>query len=140
MYSLPKYRMVYLSWVLPIFVCAALFWAGALVDMDTMAPDVFGPISTKVDVDGWAGLQMAGSALFGMGVMINGRWRWSPVLRMIASLALAGEFFTFAYSAALAPQGFAVAAYVGCMTGVFLFFSWLSLIDSIGSWRRWQNG
>lgn len=138
MYSLPRYRAVYLSWAMPIFACAVLFWAGAAVDLATMEPNVFGPISTMVDVEAWVGMQMAGSALFAMGVMINGRWRWSPVLRWIAATALAVEFGTFTYSAALAPQGFAVAAYIGCMTLVFLYFSWLALIDSLGAIRRWS--
>jgi hypothetical protein len=56
---------------------------------------------------------MGASALLAYGVHINGRWRWSPAVRVTALMFLLGMFAYLVASAVTAPAGSVVAIFGG---------------------------
>ena len=66
---------------------SVMFWAAAIsLDGPVMEADTYGVWVTSFDAELWAGSIMLASFLFLLGIIINGEWRWSTVLRFIGAL------------------------------------------------------
>lgn len=69
-----------------MFTIAALFHIVATVaDAQSMPTEVYGEWITQYPAEWWAQSIMLASTLYIIGIIVNGNWRWSPVLRLIGA-------------------------------------------------------
>lgn len=90
---------------LSIFVIGVCFMFAAVFAPDVMTPAVYGDWAYDVDAEAWAGAFIASSALVLYGLHINGRWRFSPVIRAAGYLSLTALFFSIGVSSFFAENG-----------------------------------
>lgn len=105
------------------------FFGAAIAGWDAMQPDQFGALAVEGEVEAWAGLQLCASVVLALGLLVNGRWRWSAGLRMVGAGIISALCSVLAYSASTASEG--VAFFIYC-TGFATFGSvvtWWNLVD-----------
>lgn len=117
---------------LAFFVMAALFDVFARAVNDQIMPaEVYGKFATSIPAEYWSGSIMLASVVYLYGIKINGRWRWSPALRLLGAAWHTMTLFAFAASAVTAQYGdfFTLSCVVfGC---VHLWFVWLNTCDLV---------
>jgi hypothetical protein len=96
-----------------IFACGMLFYIAASIWPDAMPVMVYGEMAYQIEAETWALGFMGSSALLAYGVHINGRWRWSPCVRVAALLFMLALFAYLVASAVMAPAGSVVAIFGG---------------------------
>jgi hypothetical protein len=96
-----------------IFACGMLFFIAASIWPEAMPSEVYGEMAYQIEAETWALGFMGASALLAYGVHINGRWRWSPTVRVTALMFLLGMFAYLVASAVTAPAGSVVAIFGG---------------------------
>lgn len=125
-----------------VILAAIGFWfciAAAIKTADVMNPAIYGPIITSVKAGYWAWPIFVTSLIYILGILINGNWRWSPVLRLFGSIfhvITLGAFATFsltAMSASNYTEPFPAAAAVTC--GFNIWFVCLNLGDTLRAIR-----
>lgn len=90
-------------------IVGCLFWGFAKwVDHMVMPEEVYGKIVTGIPAEWWADAIMLSQTVLLLGVVINGAWRWSPVLRCVGTFVSIGIFGSFTYSAATGGEVFFV--------------------------------
>ena len=102
-----------LSFAARIFLCGLLFYIWASMMPGAMAPEVYGQVAFDIEAETWALGYMSASGLIMYGVIINGRWRWSPILRLLGLFALLLMFIILVLSALTATFGSVVAIFGG---------------------------
>jgi len=105
------------------------FFAAAISGWDAMFPSQFGDTAVKAEVEAWAGAQLGASVILAMGLMINGRWRWSPALRLAGATVISALCWGLAVSAFTAPEGWPVAVYCAGFGGLGAIVAWWNLVD-----------
>ena len=90
-----------------------LFYIAASIWPDAMPVMVYGEMAYQIEAETWALGFMGSSALLAYGVHINGRWRWSPCVRVAALLFMLALFAYLVASAVMAPAGSVVAIFGG---------------------------
>lgn len=109
----------------------ALFWGFAKwVDHMVMPAEVYGDIVTGIPAETWAWSIMSAQFLLLLGVIINGAWRWSPILRCLGSFASIGIFGSFTYSAAIGGEVFFVLC-CGVMALTYVTLFMLNFYDLV---------
>ena len=117
-----------LQWA--FLVLAFGFWAAAKAKESPIMPsEVYGAWVVSIDAEIWAGSIMLAASLFLMGIIINGRWRWSPLLRLCGALWHVGTLGIFAISAAGSEYGDFMTLAAGVFCGVHAWFFALNLAD-----------
>jgi hypothetical protein len=96
-----------------MFGCGLLFYIASAVWPEAMPEGVYGTMAYDVDAETWALGFMAASGMVLYGVHINGRWKWSPVLRIFGHFFLLCMFAYLVASALLAPFGSVVVIFGG---------------------------
>ena len=123
------------DWAGLFFFVACLFWISAQTETFKMPVEVYGEAVIAIPAELWAGVLLFANALHLFGLYINGRWRWSPLLRVVALLTHLTFSITFLTSAITAPVGDVVALFsVGFATwnGRYLWINLCDLRHSIG--------
>ena len=90
---------------LRMFICGLAFYAAATMVPTAMTIEQFGKVAYDIDAETWGIGFMSASALSIYGIHINGRWRWSAVLRILGYTALLTMFLVLTFSALTAPFG-----------------------------------
>ena len=123
---------------LQVFASAWLFWGGLLIFPDALGAQVYGGMAQAVQAEAWAAAFMGASLMMVYGVTINGRWRWSPFLRIAGLVLLSVLFAALALSSLSAPAGVVIWAFtIPCFLFPCLRFLRLNLMDAR---TRWRNG
>jgi len=109
---------------------AILFWiAAVLSDGDVMRAETYGAWVVQFPAEYWAGSLVAASTLFLLGVIINGRWRFSPALRLIGAGWHTVTLSAFAIGAFTAANGDFVLISSGVFACVHAWFAALNICD-----------
>jgi hypothetical protein len=90
---------------LSLFLVGFAFMVAANFLPSAMSPNVYGYIVYDTPAEIWASGFMAASGLVLYGLHINGRWYWSPVIRVAGYALLAFLFGIIAVSAVYSPDG-----------------------------------
>lgn len=91
--------------------CVSWFFIGLfflLIDTfatQAMVPQVYGQRAYQVDASIWAMLFMSSNAVTLRGLQINGRWKYSPLLRIVGYTSLSLLFVVLIVSSLTAPYG-----------------------------------
>jgi hypothetical protein len=124
-----------ISWWL--LLMASLFWAMArLTDRPIMEPDDYGHWVTQFPAEYWAWSLMVASTVFLLGVIINGNWRWSPLLRLIGAGWHLITLVTFSAGAWWETGGNFITIAAGSLAAVHLVFVWWNTCDLAAGVRR----
>lgn len=105
------------------------FFGAAIAGWNAMIPDQFGELAVSGEVEAWAGLQLCSAMLLALGLLINGRWRWSPLLRMIGAGFITLICGLLAYSASTASEGVAFFVYCSGFCAHGALVTWWNLVD-----------
>jgi len=105
------------------------FFAFAIAGFQAMASDTYGDAAVAGEVEAWAGLQLSGAMMLTIGLLINGRWRWSAVLRFAGAGTVAALCVVLALSAISAPAGWPIALYCAGFGGYGALVAWWGLVD-----------
>ena len=116
---------------------AILFWVAAtLNDSGVMRAETYGEWVVQFPAEYWAGSLVAASTLYLLGVIINGRWHYSPVLRVIGAGWHTVTLSAFAIGAYSASNG----DFVLISSGVFaIVHAWFAALNICDAWGR-RNG
>lgn len=90
---------------LSLFIVGFAFMIAANFTPDAMKPNVYGYIVFDTPAEVWSAGFMAASGLVLYGLHINGRWFWSPVIRVAGYALIAMLFSIIAWSAFHSPDG-----------------------------------
>lgn len=74
---------------------------------------------------------VAAALAHGLGVRVNGSWRWSPVLRLWGMATHSALFAALTIAGAASTAGYTYA----WATGFLAFGAWNAARDSIDAWR-----
>ena len=91
------------------FACLALFYGAAflavsgVLGMTAVSPADYGETAVSFEIEAMAGMQLSGALMMITGLMINGRWRWSALVRLCGAAVLVGLCALLAWPAASAP-------------------------------------
>lgn len=125
-------RMDQWRFCLRIFACGLLFYVAAKVWPDAMPVQVYGQMAYDIAAETWALGFMSASGMVAYGVHINGRWRWSPVLRIVGYMILLMMFAFLVGSAFHAPFGAVVVIFGGLFfVPMVIGFLRINLMDFI---------
>lgn len=105
------------------------FFGAAIAGWNAMIPDQFGALAVSGEVEAWAGLQLCASVLLALGLTINGRWRWSPALRMAGAGFITLICGLLAYSASTASEGVSFFVYCSGFCAFGAVVTWWNLVD-----------
>lgn len=115
------------------------FFGAAIAGWNAMPPQQFGELAVSGEVEAWAGLQLSASVILALGLLINGRWRWSAGLRMLGAGAITLICGILSYSAFTAPEGVAFTIYCAGFAVLGLTVTWWNLVD-LRSAMLWGAG
>jgi hypothetical protein len=124
---------------LSLFFGAVFFLAGH-AGVNAMAPEQYGDLAVSATVRAWATAQLSAAFILCMGIVLNGRWRWSPAARLAGVSVLILLMTMLAASAFSAPEGWPVGVFC---TGFALWglpVVWWNLVDLIGAVRWGRHG
>jgi len=102
-----------LSFAIRVFLCGLLFYIWSSMLPGAMAPEVYGQAAFDIEAETWSIGFMSAAGLILYGVIINGRWRWSPILRLLGFFALLLMFTVLVLSSISAQFGSVVAIFGG---------------------------
>jgi len=105
------------------------FFFAAIAGWDAMLPQQFGELAVSGEVEAWAGLQFSASMMMALGLLINGRWRWSAALRFAGSAIITLLCCILAYSAWTASEGVAFMIYCAGFALLGAVVAWWNLVD-----------
>lgn len=109
---------------------ATAFWAATWFKTGpVMRPETYGDWIVLWPTRFWAGSLMLASGVYLMGIIINGRWRWSPLLRLMGAVWHFGTLTAFAAGASEAPYGENLMISSAVSACVHLWFAYLNLAD-----------
>jgi len=128
-YKLARHKGVHVAFAILALFYGFAFFALAVSGWNLMLPNQFGDLAVSGEVEAWAGMQLCGSLFMAFGLLINGRWRWSPALRLVGSGIVAALTSVLAYSASTATEGAAFMVYCSGFSALGWFVSFCALVD-----------
>lgn len=109
---------------------AAAFWAATLIRSEpVMKPETYGQMVVQFPTQFWAGSLMLASGIFLLGIIINGRWKWSPLLRLTGAAWHTATLAAFSIGGATAPYGENLAISAGVFAAIHFWFAAINLSD-----------
>lgn len=140
MFYLTRYR----QWqgffgTLALFYGTAFFVAGH-AGINAMQPEIYGDLAVAGPVRAWATIQFSTAFILCMGIVLNGRWRWSPVARLVGSAGVVTLISILAASAFGAPFGWPVGLFCAGYALWGLPVIWWNLVDTIAAVRWGRRG
>lgn len=116
-------------------ILSAIFATGFAVHLLSLAPG-HAPLAWAGVENGhatqFAGAVAVAALVHALGVHINGRWRWSPALRLVG---MAAHACLFAWLAARGVGQSASYTY-GCVAGLMAYGAKSAALDT---WRAWKG-
>lgn len=127
---------------IPMFLFSCTFWImSAWVPSREMMPEqIYGEAVALFDAEDWAALCAFSGFAHVMGIYLNGRRWWSPMMRLLGCLGQLAFLLLFAYFARSAAVGDPL--YIFLLTfllPIYGYFAWLSVLD-IHFTRRLHHG
>jgi hypothetical protein len=117
-----------------------LLWSTSIwVETPMIPPEVYGHLVTSINASVWAAWLFWWSAMLLIGIGLNGRWRWSPLLRLAGSF---GNFLAFSFfSLSVYPHSHVetILIIMGVYGAVFGWFTLLNALDLWGSLWHWEK-
>lgn len=114
---------------------SVLFGLRAVLSEGQIMPaEVYGEWVTEYPAEWWAILIFASSVIYILGIVINGHWRWSPVLRVIGAASHVTVMAAFVRGAADATFGdffVLICLVMGIQHAVFLAWNISDLARAI---------
>ena len=138
---MPKYSRYRSAQVMYAVLClyyGLAFMLAGLAGMTAMEPDDYGTLAVSYEIEAMAGVQLFAATLLMMGIILNGRWKWSPAVRMGSALCLAGLCGFLSYSAFPAPNGWPVGIYCSGFAMAGLIVAWWGLVD-LRAVQKWGS-
>lgn len=130
MFKLAKSKSAQIAFAaLAFFYGAAFLAVSGVLGFSAVSPSQYGEAAVGFEIEAMAGMQLSGAMLMITGLIINGRWRWSALARMLGALVIVSLCAILAWSAASAANGWPVAIYC---TGFMLYgciIIWWNLVD-----------
>jgi hypothetical protein len=83
-----RHRPVQFFFAGQIFLCGFLFFVADMIGLNSMPLAVYGAAAYDIDAEVWALGFMSAPLMVMVGVLINGRRRWSPIPRASGWLML----------------------------------------------------
>ena len=115
-----------------------MFWIAAVVtSVPVMEADTYGVWVTSFPAEVWAGSIMLASFVYLLGIIINGEWRWSTVLRCIGAVWHVLTLAAFCLEAWGTAHGNPVVMMSTGALGVHVWFAALNMGDL---WRAIEAG
>jgi len=108
-----------------MFGSGLLFYLATTLWIDVMPPEVYGAMAHNIQSSIWSLGFMSSSGMVIYGISINGRWRWSPLLRIVGYVMLLMMFSFLAVSSLFSQYG-----------AVVLIFSVVYFIPTIASFIK----
>jgi hypothetical protein len=105
------------------------FFGTAIAGWNAMLPQQFGELAVSGEVEAWAGLQLCASVALALGLLVNGRWRWSAALRLFGAGFISLMCCVLSYSAWTAPEGVAFMIYCAGFAIFGGVVAWWNLVD-----------
>ncbi len=140
MYKLTRWKPAQWSFaLLALFYGFAFFLAG-ISGLQAMAPDDYGDVAVSLEIEAMAGVQLTASMMLAVGLLFNGRWRWSAALRLAGATMLVGMCAMLSWSAASAPNGWPVAIYCSGFAVFGAVVAWWNLVDLRAAILWWHDG
>jgi len=130
MYKLARSKSAQAAFAaMAFFYGAAFLLVSGVFGMSAMSPGDYGSIAVGFEIEAMAGVQLSGAMMMICGLLINGRWRWSALARLIGSVVITALCLGLSYSAVGAPNGWPVAIY--CVGFALMGFAviWWNLVD-----------
>jgi hypothetical protein len=127
--KLAEYKQAQCVFGLLALYCGFAFLFLGLMGLSAMAPDQYGNLATTYEIEAMASVQFSAAMLFCIGLLINGRWRWSSVLRLIGAGVVTALCAALAYGSLLAPDGWPFAVYLVGFAGYGAIVIWWNLVD-----------
>lgn len=119
---------------------AVLFFTKAVLsDSPIMPVEVYGEFVTSYPADWWAESLMLASGTYLLGIIINGEWRWSPLLRMVGAGWHCATLTLFTVTSQAAEFGDFFALGTGVFAIVHFVFLWWNVLDFRQSMRVDRN-
>ena len=135
--NLRRHGGAQMTYQVPLLAMSFLFWIQAVLSDDpVMTPDMYGFWVTQFQAEVWAVSIMLASTIYISGILINGNWRWSPVLRFLGAMWHVFTMGAFAWGA-ISVGNNAMFAISLTFTSVHVWFSMLNASDLIGAALRW---
>lgn len=128
-YKLARHKGIHVAFTALALFYGFAFFALAVSGWNLMYPQQFGDLAVSGEVEAWAGMQLCGSLFMAFGLLINGRWRWSPALRLVGSVIVAALTSVLSYSASTASEGAAFMVYCSGFSTLGWFVSFCALVD-----------
>lgn len=108
-------RAAQLRFSVKMFVFGVFVMIAAKLTPDALNPEVFGRMAYDVDEETWAMGFMGFAMMVLYGLHINGRWRWSPMLRCGGYVGLIALFATLGLSALQSEYGLVIAMFIAVL-------------------------
>ena len=115
------------------------FFGAAMAGWNAMLPQQFGELAVSGEVEAWAGLQLSASVILALGLLVNGRWRWSAGLRLFGAGVITAICGILCFSAISAPEGVAFVIYCAGFAMFGAVVTWWNLVD-LRSAMMWGAG
>lgn len=139
MYNLARWKQWQAFFgTLSLFYGVAFFIAGH-IGIQAMEPQTYGEVAVDGSIEAWATVQLSGAFMLCMGIIMNGRWRWSCVPRGLGASVVVGLALVLSASAFSAPSGWPIGLF--CL-GFALWGApviWWNLVDAVGAVRWWRD-
>ena len=127
-YPLSKHRESQFEWANMFFVTAIIFWIASQLSDKAMSTEFYGEMVAAIPAELWAGLVLLASSTHMIGLTINGRWRWSPVVRLFGAGTNLILFVLFAVSSTSATIGTSLS-----IVGTAVTFNVITIFSSVFS-------
>ncbi len=114
-------------WLLAMSVGS--YVAAKMNDGPVMPHEVYGEWATSFPAENWAVWLMLASFVYLIGIILNGSWRWSPLLRLIGAAWHMLTLGLFCISAMTAQFGDLFSLATGILTVLHGWFCWLNIMD-----------
>lgn len=113
-----------------MFALGVAFWvAGTVMDRPVMDELAYGDVITRYHAEWWAVSILVASTVYLLGIIINGDWRHSPLLRIAGATWHVLTLSAFAWGGWHAPSGMHLAIFTTDLVAVHLLFLWWNVTD-----------
>lgn len=109
---------------------AMMLWIGAKINHNPMMPEIgYGAWATQFPAEWWAGSIMLASAIYLLGIIINGKLAWSPILRAAGAAWHVVTLGAFALSVTRAENADFMVISSGAFCVLHTVFLWWNIRD-----------
>lgn len=129
MYKMARFKQWQVVLATQALATSIIMFALGSLGWTAMDPAQYGGMAVSFEIEDMAGLQMCGAAMLACGLLINGRWRWSPALRLLGAAIVTPICVMLAFSAAMAPDGWPITVYLAVFASTLSPLLWWNLVD-----------